>query len=419
MIPKRFLLVFGTFLLSVLLYVDRVCISAAEGPIRDDLGLSKEKFGWALSAFALGYALCQTPAGWLADRLGPRRVLTAVVVFWSLFTGLTAAAYHYVVLLATRFLFGAGEAGAFPGIARASYSWIPMGERGLVQGINFSGSRLGAAAALPMIAWTIDTYGWRPTFVTLMLIGFVWATVWYLWFRDDPSEDPNISDEELKYILAERQHQETSDKQQESTIDPATLLGSRNVWAVCAQYFCSNFTFFFCLTWLFPHLKDKYELAAVEAAIYAAAPLVLGACGNWFAGWLADFIYRKKFWTLSRRVPAIMGYTLAAGGLIASVYMDTALGSIICFSIAIFGADMTLPPSWSVCIDIGRSSAGVVSGTMNMAGNIGAFITALAFPYLEGWTDSNTPFFYVAAGLNVLAVGLWFLIRPERRLEEY
>jgi ACS family glucarate transporter-like MFS transporter len=419
MIPKRFLLVCSTFLLSVLLYVDRVCISTAEGPIRDDLGLSKEQFGWALSAFALGYALCQTPAGWLADRLGPRKVLTAVVVFWSIFTGLTAAAYHYVVLLATRLLFGAGEAGAFPGIARASYSWIPMQERGLVQGINFSGSRLGAAAALPAIAWMIKNYGWRPTFIGLMLIGFAWAVAWYLWFRDDPTEDPGMGEEERKYILANRQQQKASDKGQEPSIGAATLLNSRNVWFICAQYFCSNFTFFFCLTWLFPHLKGKYQLETVQAAIYAAAPLVLGACGSWFAGWLIDYIYRQQRWTLSRRVPAIIGYCLAAAGLVASIYMDTAIGSIVCFSIAIFGADMKLPPSWSVCIDIGRNSAGVVSGTMNMAGNIGAFLTALAFPYLQGWTDSNTPFFILAAALNVIAVGLWLLVRPERTLEEY
>ena len=142
-IPKRFLLILGTFLLSVLLYVDRVCISAAEGPITSDLGLSETEFGWVMSAFALGYALCQTPGGWLADRFGPRRILTAVVTFWSIFTGLTAAAFNFVSMLVARFLFGAGEAGAFPGISRAVFSWVPMAERGIVQGINFSGSRLG------------------------------------------------------------------------------------------------------------------------------------------------------------------------------------------------------------------------------------------------------------------------------------
>jgi ACS family glucarate transporter-like MFS transporter len=419
MVPKRFLLVFGTFLLSVLLYVDRVCISTAKDPICDDLGLTEKQFGWALSAFALGYALCQAPAGWLADRLGPRRVLSAVVVFWSVFTGLTAFAYNHVSLLITRLLFGAGEAGAFPGIARASYSWIPMSERGLVQGINFSGSRLGAAGALPLIAWAIATYGWRPTFVTLMLIGLAWAVFWYLWFRDDPSEDPSISDQELKYILSNRQRPKVDGDGQDLPVTGGTLLGSRNVWFACGQYFCSNFTFFFCLTWLFPNLKQRFDLGTVEAAFYAAAPLVMGACGNWVAGWLVDAIYRRKRWTLSRRLPAIAGYTLAAGGLMGYVFVESAFGSVFWLSIAIFGADMTLSPSWSLCIDIGRRSAGLVSGTMNMAGNVGAFLTALAFPYLKDMTGSDLPFFFVAAGLNVLAIGLWLLIRPERALEEY
>lgn len=191
------------------------------------------------------------------------------------------------------------------------------------------------------------------------------------------------------------------------------------VWLACAQYFCSNFTFFFCLTWLFPALKERFELGTVEAACYAAAPLVMGACGNWFAGWLVDAVYRRDRWTLSRRLPAIMGYTLAAVGLMGYVFVESAVGSVFWLSIAIFGADMTLSPSWSLCIDIGRRSAGLVSGTMNMAGNVGAFLTALAFPYLKDMTGSDLPFFLVAAGLNVLAIGLWLLIRPERTLEEY
>jgi ACS family glucarate transporter-like MFS transporter len=165
-IPSRYLLVVLTFLLSLLLYIDRACISAATDSIRPALGFTEKQMGWVMSAFALGYALFQTPGGLLADRFGPRLVLAAVVGFWSLFTGLTAAAWSYVSMLVVRFLFGAGEAGAFPTMARAFYTWIPMPERGRVQGINFSGSRLGAAFALPVVAWMITAFGWRATFVT-------------------------------------------------------------------------------------------------------------------------------------------------------------------------------------------------------------------------------------------------------------
>src|SRR5688572_6406418 len=159
MIPKRFLLVASTFLLAVLLYVDRVCISTAKGPVTKDLGLTDEQFGWILSAFALGYALLQTPTGALSDRFGPRRVLTAVVTLWSLFTGLTAASWNFVSMLVIRFLFGAGEAGAFPGMARAIFAWLPMKERGVATGVNFAGGRLGAAFAMPAVAAMIEWLG--------------------------------------------------------------------------------------------------------------------------------------------------------------------------------------------------------------------------------------------------------------------
>jgi ACS family glucarate transporter-like MFS transporter len=415
-VPSRYFLVFGTFCLSVLLYVDRVCISVAEETIRQDLSLSKTQMGWVLSAFALGYALCQTPAGFLADRFGPRRILSAVVVFWSAFTGLTAAAFNLVTLLVTRLLFGAGEAGAFPGIARATFSWIPMQERGIVQGINFSGSRVGGAIALWCLPGMIVYMGWRMSFLVLMLVGFVWAAFWYLWFRDDPTERSTIDEDELKYILANRQQVKPSAEADES-LPLSNMAGSSSMWLISIQYFCSNFTFFFCLTWFFPHLKETYDLKAVQAGLYSSVPLLCGALGNWFSGWLVDRIYRGGNWVFSRRGPAIAGFALAATGVIGSAFAGSPLSSIIWFSIAIFGADMTLSPSWSFCIDIGKQHAGAVSGTMNMAGNLGSFLTALAFPYLADWTDSDMPFFFVAAGLNAMAILVWLAADPRRDLE--
>lgn len=415
LIPKRYNFVTGTFLLSVLLYVDRVCISAAQPEVVADLGLTDTQMGWVLSVFALGYALFQTPSGILADRFGPRKILTAVVTFWSIFTALTGAAFNFVSMLVFRFLFGVGEAGAFPGMARAVFSWIPMKERGLITGINFSGSRLGAAFALPAVAWLISTMGWRLTFVVLGAIGFVWAFAWYLWFRDDPADHKGISQTELDYILENRQQ---IDDSATAGLSLGVLLSSKNMWLAMGQYFASNFTFFFTLTWLFPYIKSTYGLETVEAAFYASAPLIAGAFGNWFSGWLVDRIYKQGKWKLSRTIPAVIGFALAAGGLLGSVSMDEVGGAIFFLSIAIFGADMTLSPSWSFCVDIGRKNAGAVSGTMNMAGNIGSFLTALAFPYLLAWTDTTTPFFYLGAGLNVLAIIAWFAMQPEKPLEE-
>ena len=416
--PKRYVLVMMTFFLSVLLYIDRICISAAKEPVAQALGLSDTQMGWVMSAFALGYALFQTPAGFLADRFGPRRILTIVVGFWSLFTGLTAVAYGFVSMLVVRFLFGAGEAGAFPNMARATFSWMPMAELGRVQGINFSGSRLGAAFALPVVAWMVDEFGWRASFLVLCVIGFIWAIFFYAWFRDDPTEHPGISDEERTYILEHRQNPERS-QANPATLSLGSLIRSRNMWLLMGQYFASNFTFFFCLSWLYPHVKTTYNLDMVEAGLYASMPLVFGALGNWFSGWLVDYLYSRGHWSLSRKGTAIVGFILASCGLVASVYMDSAFGAVAFLSIAVFGADMTLSPSWSVCIDIGKNNAGTVSGTMNMAGNIGAFLTALAFPYLQAWTNSTEPFFFVGAGLNALAVLLWIFTRPTEALEDY
>lgn len=409
----RYWVAAGMFLLALLLYIDRVCISVAKDPIAADLDLSDKAMGWILSAFALGYALMQVPSGMMADRFGPRKVLAGIVTFWSGLTALTGAAWNFVSMLVIRFLFGAGEAGAFPGMSRAIYSWMPLQERGIITGINFSGSRLGAAFALPLVAWLIEAYEWRTTFLILGGIGIIWAVGWWNLFRDTPEEHARLSADEKDYILQNRQQKTTK----QESLHRQELLQSKNMWYAIGQYFCSNFTFFFALTWLFPYLKNKYDLASVEAGWYAIAPFIAGAIGNWVAGGMVDALFKKGNWNRSRNLPAIIGFALAAFGLVGSVYMDTALGAILFLSIAIFGADMTLPPSWALCVDIGKSNAGAVSGTMNMAGNIGSFLTALAFPYLTDWTGSVNYFFYVAAALNVLAILLWWRVRADRGLE--
>jgi ACS family glucarate transporter-like MFS transporter len=414
MILQRHLLILGTFLLALLLYVDRICVSAAKDDITHDLGLTDKQFGWVLSAFALGYALFQTPSGWLADRFGPRRILAAVVASWSLFTGLTGAMTGYVAMLVVRFLFGAGEAGGFPGMARAVYSWVPMKERGFVTGLNFSGGRLGGALALVLLPWMIRALGWRNMFQVLMAAGLVWAVAWYAWFRDEPAGHPRIRREELDYVLQHRQPPSPG----ASRLPLGAMLGSGNLWLAMAQYFASNFTFFFMLSWLFPYLKETYQLDPVTAGWYSASTFLAGACGNLASGRVVDLIYRSGRWKLSRRLPAMVGFALAAAGVVIAAQVTSVGWAVLWLSVAVFGADMTLAPSWAFCTDIGRRHAGAVSGTMNMAGNLGSFVTTLAFPYLLDWTGSHVAFFYVAAALNVLAALLWLAARPEQPLEE-
>lgn len=335
------------------------------------------------------------------------------MVLWSVFTAMTGLAWNYMSILISRFIFGAGEAGAFPNIARAAFSWVPLQERGTFQGINFSGSRLGAAFALPLVAYLIDIWGWRTIFYFFGALGILGAVLFYTLFRNTPEEHKGVSAIEKDYIIKNRQEK----KESTHTLPIQRILGAKNVILVMIQYVGSNFIFFFMLTWLFPYIKAKYELNLVTTGFYAMMPLLAGALGNWVSGYTVDYIYKKDKWEASRRTPAIIGFALVVVGIISSLYMDSALGAVLCLSVAIFGADMTLSPSWSFCMDIGKEHSGKVSGVMNMAGNLGAFTTALAFPYLQSWTGSNDLFFFVAAFLGVVAIVCWIFMEATKPIQ--
>jgi len=284
-----------------------------------------------------------------------------------------------------------------------------------VTGINFSASRLGGAAAMFLMPMLIGAVGWRSAFYVLGGIGVVFAAIWGLVFRNDPTEHPGVSEEEKEYILANRQQVSNESAAQ---IPFSTIIRSKAVWLTMVQYFCSNFTFFFALTWLFPYVKETYELNPDTAGFLCALPLIGGAMGNWFSGYLVDFLFVRSGLVWSRRLPAIIGFTLAAIGLYGSLQMTDATSTILFFTLALFGADMTLSPSWSYCVDIGGKSAGAVSGTMNMAGNLGSFATALAFPTIKSYFGGPSAFFVFAAVLNVVAIVIWFQMRPDQPIGE-
>ena len=423
--PIRYLLILVAFLLSLLMWVDRACISAAKGDIAADLGFSDMQMGWILASFSLGYALFQVPGGLFADRFGPRRAMTVVCILWSLFTALTGVVRNAIPMVGVRFLFGMGEAGGYPTLARAFYSWLPMNERGIAQSVSFSGGRLGAALAYPGVVWLIGAFGgWRETFWFFGGVGVVFAIAWYLFFRDTPETHPSVSDAERDHILQSRRPPaadsatpEKGDSIDEPSLTLRQLVGTPSMLMLMVQYIAHNFTFFFTVSWFFPYLKENFSLSDQQTALYAAAPLLCGVAGNWLAGITVDILYSRGHWKLSRRLPAAVGFALGAVGMSLCVSMETPGAAVIAMCAAIFGSDMILSPSWSTCLDIGGKNAGVVSGTMNMAGNLGAFVTSLAFPYLNEWTGTHIPFFYLAAGLNVVAIFMWMRIRPDVPLQ--
>lgn len=410
-IPIRFVLIFSTFLLTVLLYVDRACISAAKSDISSDLDFSMTDFGWIMAVFTLGYALFQTPSGKLADNKGARSVIAGIVTVWSFLTAITGLAWNYTSMLIIRFLFGAGEAGAFPALSKVVYNWFPISERGIIQGINFSGSRLGAAFAMPLVAWLINEIGWRYTFLVFGGFGILYGVLWYLLFRNKPEETGFIGSDEVEFIKKNRQQTGPGAKK---TLPFGNIMKSIPMWKTMFQYVCSNFTFYFSLTWMFPYIQERFQLGLVEAGFYTSIPLIAGAVGNWVAGFMIDAIYRSGKWKLSRRLPAILGFGISAIGMIMVTQVSSPVLSVAFMAMAVFGADMTLSPSWAFCIDIGKENAGVVSGTMNMAGNLGAFVTIIAFPYLFKWTGQYEPFFIICAGLSIAAIVIWASMNPEK-----
>lgn len=421
---QRFWLVLLLFLHTVNTYMDRVCISAAKGSMQDEIkGLDDQMMGYVFGIFAIGYALFQIPAGWFSDRAGPRRALTIVVIVWSIFTAMTGAVFTAISLLVVRFLFGVGEAGAYPGATRALYTWLPAKERGIGQGIFHSGARVGAALSLIVMPMVIQSIGWRWTFVANAVIGGVWGLVWWFWYRDNPADHASVNEQELELI--ERGIQDDAAPNHDA-VPYIQIVTSANVLLAMFQYAASNITFFISITWLQPYIKETW---GEEYAYLASLPLLCGAVALWISGSLVTYLHRCGWPVMSRRLPAMAGYALGAIGLLLTtqaVESQSVWTFIACFSLATFGVEMTLSPSWAFCMDIGGSRSGAVSGAMNMVGNMGAAVSAVAFPYFVAnvtlpvfaeTTGTANSFFIFAAVMNCLAVVAWIFMNPQRELK--
>ncbi|MCX6899201.1 MAG: MFS transporter [Verrucomicrobia bacterium] len=401
--------------LAAVTYLDRACIGTLAPDIMRDLGLSKDQMSWVYSAFALAYALFEIPTAWWADRRGTRNVLTRIVLWWSSFTMLTAAAFNFVSLIVTRFLFGIGEAGAWPSVARTFSRWVPKSERGTVQGIFFSGAHL-AGGVTPMIVVALTQtlhLSWRMVFVLFGLVGVVWAAAWYRWFRNDPSEHGQVNAAELEKIASER---EPSNGHHEGWAYWKRLLGHRNTLPLCLMYFPNSYAFYFCITWLPTYLKERHGLDAMQLGLFSGLPLILSVAGDLFGGVATDMVTKRFGLRVGRCGVGAFAYVLAGTAMILAGVVHQPMLAATLIALAVAASMFTLGASWSTCLDIGGNHAGVVSAAMNTSGALSSVISPLMVTWLlSSFGDWNAPL-YVMGGLFLVGAVCWGFINPHKRI---
>lgn len=400
------------FILSVVTYLDRVCISTTAPAMMKDLGLSPIQMGMVFSIFIFGYALFEIPGGWMGDHWGARVVLTRIVLWWSFFTAATAYAWSLASLLVIRLLFGVGEAGAFPNCSSAISRWFPPTERARAQGTLLTGTRLGGAIAPGIVVLLMSRLGWRQVFTICAGLGAVWVVVWYWWYRNTPEEHPAMTPEEL----AEIRESAPPAPARSAPVDWSALLHSRNLWAICLMYSCYSFGLYFYLTWLPTYLLNARGVALSAIGFWAGLPLLVGAASNVAGGFLSDTLARRAGLRWGRRLPAGLGLLFSSVLLLLSLALRSPVAALSAM-VASFGcADIILGPAWATCLDIGREQAGTVTGCMNSFGQIGGLLSPILFGWaVQKWGSWTFPLL-LTAGCYFLSACMWLLIDPKKPL---
>jgi sugar phosphate permease len=337
-------------------------------------------------------------------------------------TAATAGASSAMSFVVIRFLFGMGEAGAFPGATRAMQLWYPREERGLVQGLTHSASRLGAAIAPPLVVLIITTLSWRWVFYISGMIGLVWAIWWYVSYRNLPEEHGLVNRAELARIRGVGENGEIKEAHVErkaANVPWGTLIRSPNMWAIMCAYFTYVYCLYIFLTWLPSYLVDARHFTLLKVGIFASLPLFAGVIGDTAGGLATDWLLKKTGNTkLARRSVAIVGLLGCAIFIVPAALTDDAYIAVYCLTAAMFFLECTIGPSWSVPMDTGGKYSGTVSGMMNMAGNFGGAMSPLVFGVLAQYGNWQAPF-VVAAVLLVLGAAVWaFWLDPDRSVVE-
>jgi len=394
-------------------YLDRACIATLAPGIMRDLGLTTVQMGYVFTVFQLAYALFEIPTAWWADRKGTRSVLSRIVLWWSCLTAATGTAFSYPVLLAIRFLFGVGEAGAWPCVARTFSRWIPRRERGTVQGIFFAGAHLVGGLTPALVLWLLGFLSWRAIFVCFGAVGLVWVAVWHTWFRNDPSDHPAVNAAELQEIVADR----PTDTGHTAGLEYwRALAASRNMLALCVMYIPNCMIFFFCITWLPTYLKQRHGFDAAGLGIFAGLPLIVSMPGDLLGGVVTDRLASRYGLRMGRCGVGAIAYVIVGLALLAAASSSTPIVAAALIAVATGVTMFTLGAAWATVIEVGRNHVGVIGATMNSVGNLAAMLNPLIVAYSVEWFGNwNLPL-YLMGALFLVGALCWTLVDPGRSI---
>lgn len=412
---RRYWVIVFAVALSVISYIDRVCISNSAVYIKQEFGLSNVQWGWVLSTFFWAYALFEIPSGWLGDRMGARKVLLRIVLWWSVFTALTGWAGGLISLLVIRAMFGMGEAGCYPNLTKAFTTWLPGAERVRAQGYMWLSARWGGAATPLLVAWVLTYVSWRHAFEIFAVLGVIWAIFFYLWYRDNPREHRGVNAAELALMPNAADYSLGHGK-----IPWMQFLRSRQVWLLWIQYFVFCFSWVFYVTMLPTYLKEGRGLDAGTVAALSGIPLFFGGLGSIFCGYFLPFIAARTGSEIrGRRLTACIGYGGASLFWIISIQTPNPTLAMIFLGIASFLGDLILVTTWTACMDVGRKFTGTLSGSVNMMGNFGAAAGPVAVGYILQASGQNWAMtFYINAAVYVFGIICWLFLDPVTPLKE-
>ena len=407
---RRIVVVFAVTL-AVLQYIDRVAISQAAPMVMKDLALTKEQMSWVFSAFTLAYALFEIPGGYLGDWIGPRRVLLRIVLWWSFFTAATGWVWGLTSLVITRFLFGAGEAGCFPNLTKALNRWMPAAERSRAQGIMWMSARWGGAITPLLVYACLTAMNWRQAFLVFGVAGVAWAIVFAWWYRDDPRTHPGVNAAEAAMLPpppsgGDHLH-----------VPWRRMAASRTVWCLCGQYAAMSYAWYFFVTWFPTYLLEVWKFDLKASAVLAGLPLLLGGFGSLAAGWLMPPLARRIGIGRARRWLGAGAMAAAAGLLMASTFATNPYLAVVLIALVSFAIDLTMPGSWTTCMDIGGRATGTLGGTMNMAGQFGGFVSPIVLGIIVGRTGNWPLTFHVTAVVCLAGAVCWLFIDPTTPLD--